>query len=325
MSALYFSRKGLDSVVKSPTLVGGGYFSSFGKSSSSKASSLSKTSSISIGIPLAALALIVLSLLLGTITCLLRPGTTYERFDAQLTTQVTQEDLTTKLKTVTGLLQKDEALLDEAANVTCGVYRQISSSLIKNESAPSDSLQPIPQEEQTALTARGQAKFEQTKCSYITKNGNQPLLDCFANQEASKAEQDLKAAVLALDAQLNASKMKMKARGVQTTLGFTKPYVNEIVKAFSEGFYGCEGSEGSADSVASVVKSLAGSDLTKKGVELYNDAMKIHQDIQSLPQVAKMQKEMLAAVKARTDKLNNPSPEETAHFKEEGKDPKYTS
>jgi hypothetical protein len=154
----------------------------------------------------------------------------------------------------------------------------------------------------------------------MAKNGNQPLLDCFANQEASKADQDLKAAVLALDAQLNASKMKMKARGVQTTLGFTKPYVNEIVKAFSEGFYGCEGS---ADSIASTVNALTGPELTKKGVELYKDAMKIHQDIQSLPQVAKMQKELLAAAKARTDKLSNPSPDQTAHFKEEGKDPKY--
>jgi hypothetical protein len=272
------------------------------------------------GIPLAILALVVLSLLLSAISCSLRQGTTYEHFDAQLTTQVTQEDLTAKLKTATGLLQKDEALLDEAANVTCGVYQQISSSLIKNNSAPADPLQPITQEEQTALNARGQAKFEQTKATYMAKNGNQPLLDCFANQEASKAEQDLKAAVLALDAQLIASKMKMKARGVQTTLGFTKPYVDEIVKAFSEGFYG---SEGSADSVASVVKSLTGPDLTKKGVELYNDAMTIHKDIQSLPQIAKMQKELLAAVKARTDKLNNPSPDETARFKEEGQDPKY--
>ena len=313
MSALYFSRKGLDSVVRSRTLVGGGYGSS---------SSLSKTPSVYMGLPLAVLALVVLSLLLGTITCVLRPGTTYERFDKQLTTQVTQEDLTTKLKTATGLLQKDEALLDEAANLTCGVYRQISSSLIKNESAPTDSLQPITQEEQTALNARGQAKFEQTKAVYRAKNGNQPLLDCFAGQEASKAEQDLKTAVLALDAQLTASKMKMKARGVQTTLGFTKPYVDEIVKAFSEGFYG---SEGSADSLASVVKSLTGPDLTKKGVELYNEAMKLHQDIQSLPQVAKMQKDMLAAAKARTDKLNNPSPDETARFKEEGQDPKYSS
>ena len=272
------------------------------------------------GLPLAFLALVVLSLLLGTITCLLRPGTTYERFDKQLTTQVTQEDLTAKLKTATGLLQKDEALLDQAANVTCGVYQQISSSLIKNNSAPADPLQPITQAEQTALNARGQAKFEQTKATYMAKNGNQPLLDCFANQEASKAEQDLKAAVLALDAQLTASKMKMKARGVQTTLGFTKPYVDEIVKAFSEGFYG---SEGSADSVASTVNALTGPDLKKKGVELYTDAMKLHQDIQSLPQVAEMQKELLAAAKARTEKLNNPSPDQTAHFKEEGQDPKY--
>ena len=322
MSALYFSRKGLDSVMGSRTLVGGGYFSS-SSTSSKKSFSSTKTPSVYMGLPLAVLALVVLSLLLGTITCVLRPGTTYERFDKQLTTQVTQEDLTTKLKTATGLLQKDEALLDEAANLTCGVYRQISSSLIKNESAPTDSLQPITQEEQTALNARGQAKFEQTKAVYRAKNGNQPLLDCFAGQEASKAEQDLKTAVLALDAQLTASKMKMKARGVQTTLGFTKPYVDEIVKAFSEGFYGCEGSEGSADSLASVVKSLTGPDLTKKGVELYNEAMKLHQDIQSLPQVAKMQKDMLAAAKARTDKLNNPSPDETARFKEEGQDPKY--
>lgn len=200
------------------------------------------------------------------------------------------------------------------------MYRQISSSLIKNESAPTDSLQPITQEEQTALNARGQAKFEQTKAVYRAKNGNQPLLDCFAGQEASKAEQDLKTAVLALDAQLTASKMKMKARGVQTTLGFTKPYVDEIVKAFSEGFYG---SEGSADSLASTVNALTGPDLTKKGVELYNEAMKLHQDIQSLPQVAKMQKDLLAAAKARTDKLNNPSSDETARFKEEGQDPKY--
>ena len=286
-------------------------------------SSITQRPSHHIGLPLAILVLLVLSFLLSTITCFIRPGITYERFDDLLTTQITQEDLTSKLKKATGLLQQDEAFLDEAADTTCGVYRQISSALVKNASAPTpDMPQPISQQDQTMLNTRAQTQFEQTKRVYMAKNNNQPLLDCFANQEASAAETELRAAVLALDAQLNASKMKMKARGVQTTLGFTTPYVNDLVKAFSEGFYG---SEGSADSVASTVKTLTGQDLVAKGVSLYNDAMMIHQDVAKLPQVAKLQRDALAAVNARKDKLNNPSSEETDHYKTEGQDPKYSS
>jgi hypothetical protein len=51
--------------------------------------------------------------------------------------------------------------------------------------------------------------------------------------------------------------------------------------------------------------------------------MKVHATIQEQPGVAALQKEALAAVNAKKEKLNNPSPEETAHFAKEGTDPKY--
>jgi hypothetical protein len=288
------------------------------------ASFMSYPSSV-LGAPLAIAALLVFSFLLSFITCSIRPGATYERFDTTLTTQVTQEDLTAKCAQATGLLQKDEALLDAAADKTCGIYKQISTSLVKNAAVPSDPLQPITQAEQTSLNAKAQAQFEKTKCSFMAKNNNQPLLDCFAGQEASQAETALKEAVLALDAQLNASKMKMKARGVQTTLAFTAPYVDEVVKAFSEGFYGCEGS---ADSQATAIQALTGPTLVAKGVALYNDAMKLHQEISKLPQVAKLQADLLAAVNAKKDNLERPggpSEEETASFKKQGKTLQATS
>jgi len=297
----------------------------------------SKVPSVYVGIPLALCAFVVLSFLLATITCLIRPGVTYERFDDTLTTQVTQEDLTGRLKKATGLLQKDEALLDAAADMTCGVFQQISSALVKNAAAPTlDMIQPVTPEDplrrsgledQEVLNKRAQAKFEDTKATYMAKNCNQPLLDCFAGAEASAADAELRTAVQALDAQLNASKMKMKARGIRTTLGFTAPYVNEAVKAFSEGFYG---SEGSTDCTATRLDGvsgpqLGGAELIAKGVALYNEAMKLHGDIQGLPQVAKLQRDALAAMNAAKDKLNNPSPEQVAHYKTEGTDPKYAS
>jgi len=273
---------------------------------------------------MAILALIAISCLLATITCALRPGVTYERYDNALTTQVTQEDLTANCKKATSLLQRDEALLDAAADMTCGVYRQISSALVKNAAAPSDPTQTITQEEQTALNAKAQAQFETTKRTYMAFHNNQPLLECFAEQDATKAEAEVRAAVLALDAQLNASKMKMKARGVRATLGFTAPYVGEIVKAFSEGFYGNgTGCDGSADRVATTITTLTGRDLVAKGVALYNEAMTLHADIQGLPRIANLQRDALAAVKAKQETLNNPSDSETAHYKEEGKDDKY--
>jgi hypothetical protein len=262
--------------------------------------------------------LVVVGLLLATISCSIRPGATYERFDDALGTQINQSDLTQQLKKATALLQKDEVLLDQSADRACDVYKQVSDALVKNDAAPTpDMIQPI---DQSALNARAQSKFEDTKRTYMAKNGDQTMLECFASQEASAVETELRAAVLALDAQLNASNMKLKARKVTATLGFTAPYVQETVKAFSEGFYG---TEGSTDSTASTIKTATGKDLVAKGLALYNEAMKVHATIQEQPGVAALQKEALAAVNAKKEKLNNPSPEETAHFAEEGTDPKY--
>jgi len=277
-------------------------------------------------LPLSAAVLAVVSVLLGTISCMLRPGVTYERFDEPLNTQMNQTELAKKLTQATGLLQKDEALLDAAADTTCAIYKQVSDALIKNESAPTpDMTLPISQETQAALNARGLAKFEETKKTYMAKNQCQDMLECFAGQDESAADETLRAAMVALDAQLTASKMKLKARKIKSTLGFTGPYISEIVKAFSdtgkEGFYG---TECSANSTSSEIKKATGKDLVVKGVALYNEAMKVHAMIQEQPGVAKMQKDALAAIEAKKKALENPSTEDIAHFEKEGNDPKYS-
>ena len=278
------------------------------------------------GIPLAILALFIFSLFVGALSCVIRPGTTYERFDTTLATQRTQIDVLKQVKAAAKMLQTDEVLLDQAADVTCSVYRQISSALIKNASAPTsddghDMSKPLTPDEEAWYKKRGEAQFDMVKRIHIAKNDNQPLLECFAEEAATKAEADLKAAVMELEAQMNASKMKLKARGVETTLRFTTPYVNDIVKAFSEGFYG---EPGSADSTATKLNTPSGDELVQKGMALVNEATQLHNRIQELPRVAKLQREALAAVNAKKDALGEKSSsEDGARFKEEGKDPKY--
>lgn len=265
-------------------------------------------------IPLSIGVLVVVSLLLGTISCMIRPGVTYERFDAELSILISQTELTKKVKQAVGLLQKDEVLLDAVADKACAVYKQVSDALVKNASAPTlDMIQPV---DQAALNARGRAQFEETKRSYLAKNCGQEMLECFADQEGSAAEEELRAAIVALDAQLNASKMKLKARKITGTLGFTGPYLEEIVKAI-EGFNGTECG-------SSAISKVAGADLVAKGVALYNEAMKVHAMIQTQPGVAKLQTEALAAINAKKNKFNSgPSESDTEHYKKEGEDPKY--
>jgi hypothetical protein len=251
-------------------------------------------------IPLSILGLFVISLLLGTISCILRPEVTYEQFD----TDTKPVDLIKALNQTTGLLQKDEVLLDHAADMTCTVYTQIADSIVKNGSAPTpDIIQP-----QEVLNRRGQARFDAMKKEYTAKHGD--MLECFEDEDAP-----LREAVAALDAQLNASKMKLKSRKIATTLKFTDPYVQDSVKAFSsEGFYGTEPN-------ASPISMLKGKDLAAKGIALRTEAIELHQVIQSQPGVAKLQQEALNAVKAKANQVANP--DETAHYQEEGKDPKY--
>lgn len=277
-------------------------------------------------LPLSAAVLAVVSVLLGTISCMLRPGVTYERFDDALKTTMSQTELAKKLTKATALLQKDEAVLDAAADTTCAIYKQVSTALIENESAPTpDMPQPLSQETQAALKARGLAKFEETKKTYLAKHDCQDMLECFAGQDEAAADETLRAAMIELDAQLAASNMKLKARKMKATLGFTGPYIEEIVKAFSdtskEGFYG---TECSANSRSSEFKKATGADLVAKGIALYNEAMKVHVTIQEQPGVAKMQKEALAAIEAKKKALENPSSEDIAHFEKEGQDPKYS-
>jgi len=264
-------------------------------------------------------SLVVIALFLGTISCIVRPGTTYERFDEQLSTQISQTDLTDKVKKVTVLLQNDELLLDEASDRACSVYTQISRGLVQNAAAPTpDTPTPI---DQKALNARAQAQFEDTKQTYMKKNCNQPMLECFAEQDASAAEKDLRAAVAALDTQLSASKMKLKAKKIKATLDFTAPYVQSTVVALSEGF----DSDGCAVSENSAIATATGTTLVAKGVALYNEAMNVHTMILKQPGAAKLQQDALAAINAKKDALsNNPGEVDLDHYKKEGQDPKYS-
>jgi hypothetical protein len=264
-------------------------------------------------------SLVVIALFLGTISCIVRPGTTYERFDEQLNSQISQTELTDKLKKVTVLLQNDELLLDEVADMTCSVYTQISRTLVQNAAAPTpETPTPI---DQKALNARAQAQFEDTKQTYMKKNCNQPMLECFAEQDASAAEKELRAAVAALDTQLSASKMKMKAKKIKATLDFTAPYVQSTVAAFSEGFE----SDGCAVSENSAIAKATGTDLITKGVALYNEAMNVHTMIMKQPGAARLQRDALAAINAKKDALsNNPGEVDLDHYKKEGQDPKYS-
>jgi hypothetical protein len=260
-------------------------------------------------IPLVVILLAVLSFFLGTITCLIKPGTTYERFDTQKSISDQQKPLTEQAKKWTAVLEKDDVLLDKVSDATCVVFKQISQSTIQSDSAPTlDTPTPV---DNDALKRRAIKKFQDAKKTYMATHYNQPLLECFAGDDDSAAESDLQAAYAGLNAQLNDTNMKLKARSVNATLGFTLPYVTSLMNGFSpqnEGF------------------ALLGADLVTKTQALIVEAERVHTLIQALPDIALHQKQVLDSVNAQKAKVSKPdaAAAKKDEYAKQGQDPKYS-
>jgi len=271
--------------------------------------------------PLVVLLLAILSFFLSTITCLIKPGTTYERFDTQIPNQ--QISLAEIAKKWTVQLEKDDALLDKVSDATCAVFKQISQSTIQSDSAPTlDTPTPV---DNDALKRRAIKKFQDAKKTYMATHNNQPLLECFAGDDDKAAESDLQTAYTALNAQLNETNMKLKARSVNSTLGFTRSYVNDIMNGFTpqqEGFtLQAEGFALQAEGFA-----LQGLDLITKTQALIEEAKRIHALIQALPDVALHQKEVLDSVNSQKTKVSKPdtAAAKKDEYAQQAKDPKYS-
>lgn len=258
-------------------------------------------------IPLCIFAIFVLSLFLGTITCLIKPGRTYEQFD---TKKKALGDFAKEAQKWVAILQKDEALLDKASDATCSVFRQIAQSQIDSDASPTlDTPKPVDFE---GLKRRAVQKFKDAQTVFSALNNNQPLLECFAGED----EAELLAAYNALNAQLNETKMKLRAQKVNATLKFTMKYVNDAYKAFSDEK---EEEEGFAT-------NPTGPELIMKTNALMKEALQVHMLIQSLPQVAQYQKQVLELINQQKANVSTPAGAQAKQdeYAEKGKDAKYS-
>jgi hypothetical protein len=255
-------------------------------------------------LPLVIGIMLLLSFFLSTITCLIKPGTTYEQFDTKKALGDSAKEV---LKWV-AILQKDDELLDKASDTTCAVFRQIAQSQIDSDASPTlDTPKPVDFE---GLKRRAVQKFKDVQTVFRAFNNNQPLLECFAGED----EAELLAAYNALNAQLNDTKMKMRAQKVNTTLKFTQKYVNDAQKAFSESQ-----KEGFAT-------NPTGPELIMKTNALMKEAIQVHMLIQSLPQVAQYQKQVLDLINQQKANVSKPAGAQAKQdeYAEKGKDEKYS-
>jgi hypothetical protein len=258
-------------------------------------------------IPLCIFAIFVLSLFLGTITCLIKPGRTYEQFD---TKKKALGDFAKEAQKWVAILQKDEALLDKASDATCSVFRQIAQSQIDSDASPTlDTPKPVDFE---GLKRRAVQKFKDVQTVFSALNNNQPLLECFAGED----EAELLAAYNALNAQLNETKMKLRAQKVNATLKFTMKYVNDAYKAFSDEKEEEEG----------FTTNPTGLDLIMKTNALMKEALQVHILIQSLPKVAEYQKQVLELINQQKANVSTPAGAQAKQdeYAEKGKDKKYS-
>lgn len=258
-------------------------------------------------LPMVVIALLILSFFLSTITCLVKPGTRYERFDTQAQDQ--QTALATEARKWTGILEKDDMLLDKVSDATCSVYKQISQSQIQSDSAPTlDTPRPV---DSAALNRRAVEKFKQARNNYMVTHQNQPLLECFAAEDDANTNSDLLSAYTSLNAQLNDTNMKLKARKVNATLGFTLPFVTNIMNGFTPPMEPFD---------------LEGADLVKKTEALIREAKQVHDLIHALPEVASHQKQVLDLVNAQKAKVSSPAgaAAKKDDYAKQAQDPKYS-
>lgn len=225
--------------------------------------------------------LIAIQWLLSKFWCSSHPSTSYEAFEVN-TNEI--EKRTNALHTLRDRITADLEALDDAADASCDITKQIEDSYVSNNSAPTDPdeyqlPQDIQDSRQQKRNDRTKRRFEDEKKRYSVLKNVAPILECF--EDASDAEDELRAQIADIQRILETAEAKAaaaKGLSIESLLGFNAGYLKKGASTVTEGF---------ADKLTGAALLAAADDLIAKGNSLHDDIVKITAEVKTQQAVAK--------------------------------------
>ena len=256
---------------------------------------------IAYGIGFAFFALLIagIILLIQSITCKSGSPNVYEHFDdsddylSNLKTKLTQ------VKKAIDTIQNDMDVVNDAADDTCNIMKNIEDTYISNGSAPSDDSeyslpQSVQQEHLKQRKARAAKNFKVQQNLFIESHNKHPLLECFASSEdVGGAEQSLADAVQELSGLLDNAEMKLAiTKGEKTwmSLLFNAPYLKKAI-------------DSTTPKTSENFDTVKGADILSKADELVGKANTLHARFQQVHEQVHTQKMVAGSLAKKSGDL----------------------
>lgn len=235
----------------------------------------------------------------------------YERFETEDDQLAAIKKRIQGIQTIKENIQSDLDDLNDAADDTCNIMKQVEDSYIASVSVPSDDSETdlsveMQRRRDADRNARAKRRFEGEKRMFVALHKQAPLLECFSASpdDVANAEQELRDQVDEMTLLLDNAEIKLaaeKGAKVNSLLAFNAQYLKKAVDAITvkEGFW----------------SELRGAALLSKADELIGIALSFHESMQALKQSVSIQKKTAAALNKKKRELDqgNFAPSDIAH------------
>ena len=228
--------------------------------------------------------LVAVHYLVTTFWCSKKPSNSFEAFEDEAKDPKAKDpvkeitDRTAELTSLQDQIDTDLQALDDAADSTCEITKQIEDSYVSNAAAPTDEAEyqmppDVQKDRQTKRNQRSKTRFQTEKKRYSAVKGTTPVYECFADAEAQDtivaAESDLRSTMDDITRVMDTAEMKAaaaKGSALQSLLGFNAGYLKKGVSTITEGF---------ADALTGKALLDAADALITKGKDLHTAVVNI--------------------------------------------------
>jgi len=192
--------------------------------------------------------------------------------------------------------------LDDSADETCDIMRQVEDIYVSNNSAPNDASEyNLPQSMQDARMGRrkkrAEASFTNKKHQYSAIYKVAPVYECFNGEEdIVGAEEELRTEILDVERIIDTAEMKgavAKGEQVSSLLGFNATFLKRGIPNIIESF------ANSTKNAMVDISNLSGPDLLAYADQLIGKGATVREEVSKLKAAVATQK---MAAKALTNK-----------------------
>ena len=276
--------------------------------------------------------ILVVQYILHTVWCDTRPANAYEHFEDKAKNTIEAKEpkepvdpiqsRIDKLKQLQDMMQGDLEHLDDSADATCDITKQIEDNYVANNSAPSDENEyQLPRDQQEARVKkrkqRAVGRFQTEKKRFSAIKKMQPLYECFedavaATKDAVAATKDAVAAtkdaagtkkqtatedelreeIAEVERLMDTAELKAaatKGQALESLMAFNAGYLKKGADTITESFENPRSGQGLLDYADSLIN---------KGIKLHNAVLIIVGEV-------KKQQMAAAAIFQKTNSLQN--------------------